>query len=300
MYDLIIIGSGPGGLTAALYASRANLKVGIVTGDMMGGQLMNTELIENYPGYKSIEGYMLASEMQEHATEFGAELIFDTVASLTKDDVFKVKLSEATLDAKAVIVASGSSHKTLGLSRESELTGSGVSYCAICDGAFAKNKIVSVIGGGDSAFEEALYLTKYSNDVHIFVRNKVRAKKELQDRVAKNNSITVHMNTPIESISGDNQVESISLSGDKGSFSHKTDFLFPYVGANPNTDFIDPSLELETDSSGYLIVNQNLETVVPGLYAIGDVTSRPIRQVVIAAGDGAIAAQQVIGYNDNN
>ena len=292
VYDVVIIGAGPSGMTAAVYTSRANLKTVMIERGIPGGQMANTEEIENYPGYESILGPELANKMLDHAKKFGTEYAYGDVKEIVEDGHFKVvKTGNGDYRAKAVIIATGAKPRLLGVPGEKELAGRGVSYCAVCDGAFFKNKELVVIGGGDSAVEEAVFLTKYASKVTIIHRrDEFRAQKILQDRAFKNEKIEYIWNTTVEEILGEGRVEGVRIkdkeTGEVRDFPAQGAFI--YVGMDPLTE---PFRKLGiTNEAGYILTNDNMETSVAGIFASGDVREKTLRQVVTATGDGSIAA----------
>lgn len=292
-YDVIIIGGGPAGLTAALYASRSGLKTALVERGASGGQIATTAVIENYPGYESLTGPELTEKMAAHARKFGAELLeFTEVLGVELGGkVKKLKTMNGELSAKAVIIATGNREKKLGAKGENELKGRGVSYCATCDGAFFRDKEIVVIGGGNSALEEANFLTKFAKSVTIIHRrNEFRAEKAVLDKVKANPKIRYLMETVVEEILGIDKVEKIRIKNVKsGKTSElKTDGVFIYVGMLPNTELFAGKLAL--DKYGYIIADDERKTDVPGVFAAGDVTNSKVKQVTTAVGDGTTAA----------
>ena len=298
MYDVIIVGAGPAGLTAAIYASRANLKVLLLERGVPGGQMMNTEEIENYPGFDSILGPDLSQKMFAHAQHFGAEYKYGDVKGIEVDgDVKIVRTSSDSFQTKSVIIATGTEYKKIGVPGESKLSGRGVSYCAVCDGAFFKQKELVVVGGGDSAVEEALYLTRFASKITlIHRRDKLRAQPILQKRLFEHGKINVIWNTVVEEIQGEAKVSSIQLrnilTGDVSSFS--CDGVFIYVGMNPLTGAF-RTVNL-TNTEGWIPTTDNMHTSIPGVFAAGDCRDKALRQVVTATGDGSLAAQMVQHY----
>lgn len=303
-YDVVIVGAGPAGMTTALYASRANLSVLMLDRGIYGGNLNNTATIENYSGFKSVQGPDLAKQMYEGATQFGAQYAYGTVTKIEKadDGSFKVQTDmDKTYTAKAVVIASGSEQKKLGVPGEEEYSGRGVSYCAVCDGAFFKGKHLIVVGGGDSAVEEGDYLTQFADKVTIVVRRDVlRASAVIQQKAEKNPKIEFVFNTSVTAIEGDgNQVVSVktknNVTGATGEM--QADGVFIYVGSVPMTGYLKPLGVL--DDAGWVKTDEKMATKVPGLYAIGDVRETLLRQIATAVGDGAIAGQQVFKYVDS-
>ncbi|WP_405054348.1 thioredoxin-disulfide reductase [Tepidibacillus marianensis] len=298
VYDVIIIGAGPSGMTAAVYTSRSNLKTVMIERGIPGGQMANTEEIENYPGYESILGPDLANKMLDHAKKFGTEYAYGDVKEIVEEGQFKiVRTGNGDYKAKAVIIATGAKSRLLGVPGEKELAGRGVSYCAVCDGAFFKNKELVVIGGGDSAVEEAVFLTKYASKVTIIHRrDEFRAQKILQDRAFKNEKIEYIWNTTVEQILGENRVEGVRIrskvTGEVRDFPAQGAFI--YVGMDPLTEpFKDLGI---TNEAGYILTNDNMETKIAGVFASGDVREKSLRQVVTATGDGSIAAMAAQHY----
>ena len=298
VYDVIIIGAGPAGMTAAVYASRAGLKTAILEKAAPGGKMVETFEIENYPGFSSVNGADLAGMMFEHATRFGAEYLYGDVKTIRDLGAYKeVVIGEETFKTRAVIIATGTVERKLSIPGESEFAGRGVSYCAVCDGAFFRDKTVTVIGGGNSALGGALYLTKFASKVNVVIRRDVfRATKTVQDDVYANPKIHVIVHAVPAEIRGTDAVKSIVLKNvETGELTEvETDAVFPYIGADPMTSSTD-ELPLEKDH-GYIVTNDRMETGVPGVYAAGDVRKKDLRQVVTATNDGAIAAEEAGKY----
>lgn len=298
-YDVIIIGAGPGGMTSALYASRANLSVMMIDRGIYGGQMNNTAEIENYPGFKSILGPDLAKEMYESSTNFGAKYEYGTVESIEdKGDSKIVKTDQGSYEAGAVIIGTGSQYRKLGVPGEDEYGGRGVSYCAVCDGAFFKNREVVVVGGGDSAISEALYLASLASKVTVIHRrDQLRAQKVIQDRAFANDKIEFVWDTNVTEVVGDNMkvtgVKTINnKTNEEGEIAASGVFI--YVGNNPMTE---PFSNLNiTDEKGWIKTNERMETSVKGIFAIGDVREKELRQVTTAVGDGGIAGQNAFEY----
>lgn len=298
-YDVIVIGAGPGGLTAGLYASRANLSVLILDRGIYGGQMNNTAEVENYPGFKSILGPDLAEKMYQGAIQFGAEYAYGSVEKVeVNGDLKQVVTDSETYEAPVVIIATGSQYRKLGVEGEAEYAGRGVSYCAVCDGAFFKDQPLAVIGGGDSAVEEGVYLAKLASNVNIIHRrDQLRAQKILQERAFANDKIDFTWDTVVTKINGDGQkVTSVSthnkMTGEDGEL--KVNGVFIYVGVIPLTE---PFKELGiTDEQGWIKTDELMRTSLPGVYAIGDVRAKELRQITTAVGDGSIAGQQAFNY----
>ena len=299
MYDVIIIGAGPAGLTAGIYAARGGLKAAIVELAMPGGQAASTENIENYPGFpEGINGYELMNSFHKQALTFGVEFIFEEVQKLDLlEPVKKIQTNSQVLEAQAIIVAAGSKPRLLGVPGEDAFRGRGVSYCATCDGAFFKDKKVVVVGGGDAAIEEGVYLTKFAEEVIIVHRRAgFRASQIAMNRAKDNSKIRFVLNAVVEEILGLDRVEGVRirevLSGETQEI--PADGVFIYVGTDPNAQFIHG--EIETDDRGYILTDHRLQTNIVGVYAAGDIRNTPLRQVATAVGDGALAAVEVEKY----
>ncbi|WP_057735820.1 thioredoxin-disulfide reductase [Liquorilactobacillus uvarum] len=299
-YDVIVIGAGPGGMTAALYASRANLSVLMLDRGIYGGQMNNTAEVENYPGFKSILGPDLAKEMYESSTQFDAEYAYGNVEKITvaADNAKIVKTDSDEYAAKALIIATGSQYKKLGVPGEDEYGGRGVSYCAVCDGAFFRDREVIVVGGGDSAIEEGSYLTQLVKKVDVVHRrDELRAQKILQDRAFANPKIDFTWDTIVTEIEGDGQkVTGVKTHNKKTGQDTEVSIsgVFIYVGVEPMTE---PFQKLGiTDEEGWIKTNEKMETAVSGIFAIGDVRKKELRQITTAVGDGSIAGQGVFSY----
>jgi len=293
LYDVIIIGSGPAGLTAAIYTSRAKLETLVIGGTTWGGQLMLTSDVENFPGFPDgILGPELMSKMRMQAERFGAKLLFEDVTSVDfSSRPFKVNVADKHFEAKAVIVATGASAKMLGLAAEYNLVGRGFSYCATCDAPFFRDKKTVVVGGGDTAMDEALTLAKYAREVTIVHRrDQLRASKILQERVFANRKINFVWNSVVEDILGKDRVEGVKLKNVKtGEVSmFPTDAIFVAVGHKPNTDVFKGQIDL--DEKGYVIVHDETKTSVEGVFAAGNVQDPRYKQAVTSAGSGCKAA----------
>jgi len=295
MYDTIIIGAGPAGMTVALYAARSNLKVALIEGGLPGGQMNNTSDIENYPGYANISGPELAEKMFEN---LGVEHLYGFVKNIENHgDVKKVITDDEEFETRTVIVATGSKHRLLGVPGEEELNSRGVSYCAVCDGAFFRDQDLLVVGGGDSAVEEAIFLTQFAKTVTIVHRrDELRAQKVLQDRAFANEKINFIWNSVVKEIKGENRVESVVIENVKTNqvTEHAFGGVFIYVGLDPVSDFTN-DLQIQ-DESGWIVTDDHMKTSVAGVFAVGDVRQKDLRQVTTAVGDGAIAGQEAYKY----
>ncbi|MEC1180659.1 thioredoxin-disulfide reductase [Metasolibacillus meyeri] len=294
IYDVVIIGAGPAGMTAAVYASRANLATLMIERGIPGGQMANTEEVENYPGFDHILGPELSTKMFEHAKKFGAEYAYGDVTEIINGEQYKTIVSgKKEYKTRAIIISTGAEYKKMGVPGEQELGGRGVSYCAVCDGAFFKQKNLIVVGGGDSAVEEGVYLTRFADKVTIVHRrDKLRAQKILQDRAFANEKVDFIWNSTVKEVNEDNgKVGSVTLTStvDGTETEVKTDGVFVYVGMLPLTA---PFAKLNIlNEAGYVVTNEKMETAVPGIFAAGDVRDKMLRQIVTATGDGSVAAQ---------
>lgn len=307
IYDVVIIGSGPAGLAAGLYAARAKMKTLILEKEKAGGQIVTTEEVANYPG--SVEhatGPSLIARMVEQAEEFGAERVLDEIKEIQLNDKVKVlKGAKGEYKAKSVIIATGAKPRPIGCPGEKELTGKGVSYCATCDADFFTDFEVYVIGGGDSAVEEAMYLTKFARKVTIVHRrDELRAAKSIQEKAFKNEKVSFIWDSEVKEIKGDGVVESMVLKNRKtgeeteivADENDGTFGIFVFVGYKPVTDLFNGVIDME---NGYVITDDNMKTNIPGVFAAGDCRVKSLRQVVTATADGAIAAVQAEKYIEN-
>lgn len=298
-FQLIIIGGGPAGLTAGIYAKRAGIDTLLLEKAVPGGMITMTEIVENYPGFPDgISGVAVGQKLEAHARKYGLDIVFGNVIKLEQmKGLFKVSTEEHSYSSKTIIIATGSTPRKLGIKGEDTYTGKGVSFCATCDGPFYKDKNVAVIGGGNGALEEALFLTKFAKLVTIIHRrDRLRADKVLEDRAKANPKIFFKLNSVVEEIKGDNKVRSIKLKdldSDQSS-SINIDGAFIYAGYEPNTGLIRDLAKLE--DTGCVITDDALRTSVDGLFAAGDIRKKTLRQVVTAAADGAIAANSVKEY----
>ena len=292
-YQLIIIGGGPAGLSAGLYATRARLSTLLVERAIPGGQIINAELVENYPGFpQGISGAELGSLMEQQATKYGLEIIMAEVEGVEVGAEEKiVHTSEGQYRAKALIIAGGSEHSKLGVPGEEELRGRGVSYCATCDGAFFKDQVIAVVGGGNVAINDALFLTRFASKVIVIHRrDQLRATKILSEGAFARPKIEFLWDTVVESIGGDGQVRELGLRNVKTGTESKLEVsgIFVAVGLRPNTSYLEGVVALSPE--GFILVNGQMETGVPGVFAAGDIRAGSARQVSSAVGDGATAA----------
>ncbi|MGK9429034.1 thioredoxin-disulfide reductase [Bacillus atrophaeus] len=302
IYDVIIVGAGPAGMTAAVYTSRANLNTLLIERGIPGGQMANTQDVENYPGFDHILGPDLSNKMFVHAKKFGAVYEYGDIKEIIDEGrLKKVVTTKKEFYAKSVIIATGADHKKLGVPGENELGGLGVSYCAVCDGAFFKGRELVVVGGGDSAVEEAVYLTRFASKVTIIHRrDQLRAQKILQERAFSNEKIGFIWNKEVTSINaGNGTVNTVTLkdtkTGEQSQF--PANGVFIYVGTLPlNGAF--KNLDI-TNEEGYVVTDEAMATKIPGIYAAGDIHDKTLRQIVTATGDGSIAAQSVQHYIEN-
>ncbi|WP_144477900.1 thioredoxin-disulfide reductase [Cytobacillus oceanisediminis] len=299
IYDVIIIGAGPAGMTAAVYTSRANLSTLMLERGVPGGQMANTEEVENYPGFDHILGPELSTKMFDHAKKFGAEYAYGDVKEVIDGKEYKtIKAGSKEYKARSIIISAGAEYKKIGVPGEQELGGRGVSYCAVCDGAFFKNRELVVVGGGDSAVEEGVYLTRFASKVTIVHRrDELRAQKILQDRAFANDKIDFIWNHTVKQINDkDGKVGSVTLVStlDGAEQEFPADGVFIYIGMVPLTKPFE-SLGI-TNSNGYIETNEQMETKVPGIFAAGDIREKTLRQIVTATGDGSIAAQNAQHY----
>ena len=304
-YDVVIIGGGGAGLTAALYTSRAKLSTALLEKLAPGGQIALTDIVENYPGFpEGITGGEISQRMEDQAKRYGTEVIYEEVKSLTKvpDGTFEVQISGQLYHAKAIILAAGASFKMLGVPKEKELTGRGVSYCATCDGAFFKEKEIAVIGGGDSAMQEGLFLTRFASKVTVIHRrDKLRASPILQERAKQNPKIHFVWDTVVETIQGDKKVQGLQLKHLKTRQTQefRTDGVFIFIGHEPNTKFLKGFVDL--DEHGYVKTAPNSTvTSAPGVFAAGEIRGGAVKQLVSACGEGCEAALAAQAYLEDH
>lgn len=299
IYDVIIIGGGPAGYTAALYATRAGFETLVLEKLSAGGQMTQTTQIDNYPGYdEGIDGFLLGMKMQSGAERFGAKTKIAEVLSVElTGDIKKIETSEGIFYSRTVMIATGADHKHLGVEREAELTGSGLAYCAACDGMFYKGKTVAVVGGGNSAAADAMVLSRICEKVIlIHRRDTLRATKIYHDPLMKADNIEFRWNSSVNQLLGENRLSGVELKDvNTGELSQlELDGLFVSVGRNPQTDLFRDQIEL--DASGYIIADESTRTNLPGVYAVGDVRTKALRQIITAAADGAVAAHYAEEY----
>lgn len=298
-FDTVILGGGPAGMSAAIYSCRGACSTAIIDTCILGGQPSNYLELENYPGFAKIGGFELMEKFEEHAGSFGAQqLVMQEIEFIDLKSTPKIiKTKEHTIEAKTVIIATGAKPTKLGVQGEKEFLGRGVSYCAVCDGAFYKDKVISVVGGGNSALEEANYLTKFAKKVYlIHRRDSFRADKIIQERVLKNPKITLISDTIVEKIMGEELVNALVLKNVKTGANSvlPVEGIFPYIGITPNVEFI--SGQLNQDASGFILTDETMQTSLPGVFAVGDVRKTPLRQVITAAADGAVGAVYATKY----
>ena len=298
-FDTIILGGGPAGMSAAIYASRGAVSTAIIDVSMLGGQPSNYLELENYPGYLQNDAFGLMEKFEEHADKFGVQKFpMQEIESVDLVAVPKViTTKEAVFKAKTVIIATGAQSKKLGVPGESEFVGRGVSYCAVCDGAFYKDKVVAVVGGGNAAVEEAVYLTKFASKVYVIHRrDELRADKIVQERAFKNDKIEFIWDSAVKEIAGDDLVHTAVVENVKtGKVSElPVNGVFPYIGFTPNIDNING--QIQQDAGGFIITDETMQTSVPGVFAVGDVRNTPLRQVITATADGAVGAVYAVKY----
>ena len=298
-FDTVILGGGPAGMSAGIYASRGAVSTAILDTSMLGGQPSNYLELENYPGFPIIGGFDLMEKFEEHADKFGVQKFpMQEIEKLDLKSNPKVILTkEAEFRAKTVIIACGAQPMKLNVPGEEEFVGRGVSYCAVCDGAFYKNKVVAVVGGGNAAVEEAMYLTKFADKVYIIHRrNELRADKIVQERAFKNEKIEFIWDSVVKEIKGDSLVNTAVLENVKTKelSNLQVDGVFPYIGMRPNIEGI--SGQVAQDANGFILTDETMKTSLEGVFAVGDVRKTPLRQVITAASDGAVGAVYAVKY----
>lgn len=291
MYDIIIIGAGPAGLTAGIYALRANLKVLIIEKESIGGQISSSPLVENYPGYKSISGLELSNSMYEQYNALGGELEVDEVTKIKKDDDFTVTTEYDEYRAKSIIIATGAKHRHLNIDREEDFIGKGVSYCATCDGAFFKDKIVAVIGGASTAVTSAIYLSNIAKKVYLIYRkSKLKCEDILKTRLDKLENVEIIYNSEVTKLIGKDVIEGLVLND---SDTIEVDGVFVSIGMEPNTKFVEELIPITEDN---YIDSLDTKTNIEGIFVAGDVRKKDLRQLTTAVSDGSLAATYAIDY----
>lgn len=297
IFDCIILGAGPAGLSAGVYCARGNIDCALVDISLCGGQPTNYLEIENYLGFPTIEGWELSEKFEAHLDKFNVPKFtmeeIQSVDLISNPKVIKTLKNE--FKARTIILATGAKSTKLGVVGEKEFLGRGVSYCAVCDGAFYRDKTVAVIGGGNAAVEEACYLTKFAKKVHIVHRrDELRADKIVQERAFKNNKVEFVYNAVVEEILGENNVEKIKIKNTKNGSQDelKVDGVFPYIGFTPNCEYVFG--QLKQDEKGFIVADETMQTSIPGVFAIGDCRTTPLRQVITAVADGAIAGVSAV------
>ena len=298
-FDTVILGGGPAGFSAGIYASRGAVSTAMIDINMMGGQPSNYLELENYPGFSTIGGYDLMEKFEEHADKFGVEKFpmqeIEKIDLLSNPKIILTK--EAEFKAKSVIIATGAQPMKLGVPGEKEFVGRGVSYCAVCDGAFYREKVVAVVGGGNAAVEEAMYLTKFADKVYVIHRrDALRADKIVQERAFKNEKVEFVWDSIVKEIKGDDLVNTVIIENVKTKEQSElaVNGVFPYIGIVPNIDNING--QLEQDKGGFIITDETMKTSIDGVFAVGDVRHTPLRQVITAASDGAVGAVYAVKY----
>ena len=297
MYDIIIVGAGPAGLTAAIYARRASKKVLVLEAKSYGGQIINTLDIENYPVEAHISGFDFATKLYNQVKDLGAEIVFEKVVDINDQGTTKeVITTKNTYQAKAIILATGCENRKLGLSNEEELVGKGISYCATCDGAFYKNKDVAVVGGGNTALEDALYLSDIVNKVYlIHRRDEFRGDISTVEELKQKSNVEFILNSNVTKLNANERLESIEVTNKDGSIKEvKVDGLFVAVGQIPENENFKKIINI--DNAGYIIAGEDCTTNIPGIFVAGDNRTKELRQLVTATSDGAIAASKAIKY----
>ena len=302
--DLVVVGTGPSALTAAIYTTREDIETVLYERATIGGLAATTDMIDNYPGFpEGVAGMDLAGKFEQQAARFGAMIDFGDVSSIKKDgDYFTVEVDGQPVQTRTVLIATGSDYKKLDIPGEAEYFGRGAHYCATCDGAFYKEQRIAVVGGGNSAVQEAIFLTRYATHIDLIVRSSVKASDILQDDLQKyvdQGKITIHLEAkPLEILAEDGKVNGVKIESPTGESVLDVAAVFVFVGLIPNSTFLQGS-DVVLDESGLVVVNDRLETSVPGIFASGDVRTGAIRQVVSAAGDGAVAALSIREYLDD-
>jgi len=293
MYDIIIVGAGPAGLTAAIYARRANKKILVLEANTYGGQIINTPDIENYPVERHISGFDFATKLYNQAKDLGTEIKFEKVIEITKTK--EVITTKNKYQAKSIILATGADNRKLKLENEEKLTGKGISYCATCDGAFYKNKVVAVQGGGNTAVEDAIYLSDIAETVYLIHRREnFKAEEILLEQLKEKQNVKILLNTTVTKLNGENKLESIEITNNKETQTLNIDGLFIAIGQVPETENFKKIIE--TNEQGYVIAKEDCHTNEPGIFVAGDNRTKEVRQLVTATSDGAISAIEAIKY----
>ena len=297
MYDLIVVGSGPAGLTAAIYARRAEKSVLVIEKETFGGEITHSPKVENYPGFNELSGNELAEKLLEQTMALGAEIEMDTITAVEGQGPFTLRGENADYEAKTLIIASGSKHRRLGVPGEEELTGSGVSYCAVCDGPFYKGRTVAIVGGGNSALQQAVMMSEYCEKVTI-VQNLdfLTGEKKLQDILAARNNVEVILGVTVDHLEGEEELSAVVLNrtADGEKLTIRPDGLFVAIGQAPENEPFRTVCDL--NEYGYIMADESCTTKTPGVYAAGDCRTKAIRQIVTATGDGAVAALAACRY----
>lgn len=303
--DVVMVGAGPASLTAAIYTCREDIETVLYEKGVVGGLAAITDWVDNYPGFpEGIAGLELAESLRKQAERFGADIQLGEVMSISKqpDGTIKLETTDDDVFARTVLIATGSDYKKIGVPGEAEYFARGVHYCATCDGAFYRDKTLVVVGGGNSAVQEALFLTKFTTHIDLLVRSTVKASEVLQhelDKAVKAGKITVHLGVTTKEIVGeDNKVIKVTATQDGKDVEYPTDGVFVFVGLLPNTQFLQNS-DVKLDELGLVITNENLETTIPGVFAAGDVRSGATMQIASATGEGATAALKIREYLEN-
>ena len=305
IFDFIVIGGGPAGFSAAIYAARSSMTTLVIEQGMPGGQIATSDTVDNYPGIPEISGAELGSRMQQHAEAAGAQVAYDAISALTRDDdgIFHLEGSQGQYQARTVLVATGATPRPAGFKGEDTFRGRGVSYCATCDGMFYRGKHVFVVGGGNSACEEALYLSRIADSVEMIVRrDEFRASRGIVNRLLERENVTVRYQTSIVGVGGSRFLGEVEFRNNADGTTHTEQFeegsfgIFVFAGLTPVTDLVAPYVEIASD--GGVVTDEMMATRTPGLYCAGDMRSKSLRQVVTAAADGALAATAAYRYLD--
>lgn len=294
--DVVIIGAGPAGLTASIYATRANLKTLVIDNQAPGGQVNLTGAIDNYPGLPNVSGFELSEKMYAHAESLGAEFLFDNITEMKLDGKIKTIKTEYSgdVEARAVIIATGASPRRLAAKNADKFEGHGLGYCATCDGAFAKGKEVAVVGGGNAAAEEVLYLSRIASKVHVFhMLGDFQCNKLLENELYKTSNVEIHLNTTVEEVLGDKKIEGARVKENGIEKTYDIQGLFVSIGRVPSATLF---ADIEKDKFGYILANEDLSTNIAGVFVAGDVRQKMLRQIVTATADGAIAATSASKY----